>query len=211
MRRFSTIRTIAILFLLVALTSVARDVSAAPKCDPRPEAAPDLPEVVNIVDGEVVDASTFSKLRKEDVSYVKIICWQAAERLFGVRVRRGAVLVFTRYGPAAAATRNLTRLVAAQDAYFRRHGTHAGDISSLEAYEPPPATDVQLTLTEGGWGARMRHLFVRQLCYIFVGSTPETWKPELGPSELELREGKPACASRIKGRLQRIVARPEGP
>lgn len=192
----------AMLFLaLPSGHAFAHSWSAYEKCTPRPPSDDDLPEIVRIIDHEIVDEATLAELPRESIDRVEIICWKQVEEIHRVRVRLGAILVITKAGPPEAALATLTRLIAGQDAHFRKHGSYSGDPASLGSPGAGPFAQVSLTVTDDGWAARVQHDFVGHLCYAFVGTAPAAWIAALAPAEPELREREPVCFSRDRDGL----------
>jgi len=184
--------------LITLLSVLAAEGLEAEKCAPRPDDDLDPPEVVTIVDGEVVTDSALHEIPRRDLDSVEIICWDRAEKFFGVRVRRGAVVVFTKSGVARAkdAVRaNLATLIDAQDAYFAEHGAYASNVASLPSYESPRWVEVYLMPTGDGWTGRTRHELLRDVCYVFSGTEPERWIPNRPKLTAEIEEQMPVCVS----------------
>jgi len=108
MRFFSTAAILLVASQPVAALPVG---SSALECEPRPGASAGIPDVVTIVDGVVVDPSTAVALSPQYVDSSEVVCWDIVERVFGVRVRSSAVVVFTRAGLADPAVARLGQLV----------------------------------------------------------------------------------------------------
>ncbi|MDX1393150.1 MAG: hypothetical protein R3195_02120 [Gemmatimonadota bacterium] len=105
---------LAVLFVAAAtIAAAAPPVADSPreKCTPRETGDdPDLPEIVIILDGEILADSTGAPVRPDlndleaygiqtsDIDHVEIICWNVVEKRFGLRVRSGAVEVFMKEG-----------------------------------------------------------------------------------------------------------------
>ncbi len=196
-------RAPSLLALACLLAAAAPSRPAEAKCTPRPDAEEDLPEIVRILDGEVVSDS--SKFPPDDLDRVEVICWKAVERYFGVRVRFGAILVLTKTGAADRTLAGLSRLISEQDRHLEKHGEYARDIGTLALYEAPPLAHIYMRVTEEGWTARVRHDFVPHLCFVFVGTAPEAWQAALAPSEPGFSEREPVCLTQDRDGLRRAV------
>lgn len=195
------------------------DGDAEVKCTPRTD-ADGLPDVVTIVDGEVVDSATFGirvhgLAEDGDTGLVELVCWRDVERMFGVRVRHGAWVLFTRSGQAEKTRASLRRLIAAQAAHRDAHGAYAKAPSRLPEDDPPPAVIVHFTTAADGWSARTEHRFLAQRCYAYAGPPPAGWEEVLDSATPALPEREAACFSRDSsaGRWERITppAAPRAP
>ena len=113
---FRSLAGVGLAALFVASATIATAATPATdrpreKCTPREtDDDPDLPEIVILLDGEILADSTGAPvrpdltdleaygIRKSDIDHVEIICWSVVEKRFGLRVRSGAVEIFMKDG-----------------------------------------------------------------------------------------------------------------
>lgn len=202
MRRTSTLMTLSMLVLAAPL-----DVQATARgCAYRPGAVdPEMPEILIVVNGDVRPEATPEEdrefLESIDIDHVEIICWRAAEAMFGVRVRSGVISVVTDPNPLDLMRSLLGRLVTAQAAFHDRHRHFAGSADDLAGLEYDPRITLDIATTPDGWRATSRHEWMNFHCIAFVGTAPEVHERGSPVAAARLRAGQPACFSQhVHGR-----------
>lgn len=186
MNRFATASVVALSLPVLLAVAPVRD-GVAMKCAGRVgEAYAHLPKFLTLMDGEVVGVEV-QKMNAETVAMVEILCWDAAERLFGVMVRNGVTSVFTKPGPNALVESELSDLAAAQSAYFAEHEAYSDDVAKLLQHELPAGVSIDLTATATSWTAYGWHRHVDRQCHVSGGSRP--------PHQEGMTEWEPVCVS----------------
>ena len=191
MSRFATVSGIA-LSLPILLSFVQPIDDAAFGClTKRPvPVVSDMPMSLTILNARVVSDSTVQELisrAPNTIAEAEVVCWQAAERLFGVMVQSGVYSMFTKPGPSALLRSQMRELVASQDSYFLDHQVYADEMSELSALELLSDITVDLTANETGWTASGQHRHINRSCHVYGGSA-EPPRPGLEPR-------RPSCVS----------------
>jgi hypothetical protein len=169
--------------------------ASARGCSSRPAGTADgLPDGGLAVDGEIV--ALYSMDEPPDVAHlmpdvdrvrtVEIVCWAAAERIFGAKVRSGIVSVWTY--DAFADGRDFLR-----NAY-----AHVGVGGSLSELAPPhPELVLARAEIEGGEGFHLELTHPRRRWRCWVSSVAEihSARDSSRGRRMELEPGTPRCAS----------------
>lgn len=132
---------------------------------PGPE-ADSLQQSLSLLNGVVTD----SVVARDVVALVETICWDKAERMFGVRVSLVVVSVWTEPSPLVVLRDDLQRLVQAQRRHRDQHGAFA-DLTQLEGFELSPRVAVDLSMGSGSVRAVGRHNQLDYLCLVEVSGS----------------------------------------
>lgn len=157
-------------------------------CIRRPGPVADtLPATLSLLNGRVVDSLPgLSPGQRSEIELMEVVCWDKAERMFGVRVSIAVVSVWTRPGPYALLLQDLHRLVEAEQSHHNRYAVYTG-LGTLDGFTASPPITLTVTVGSGGFVAEGFHDQLDYLCYVYYGS-------EQAPLA-DMTPGDPVCES----------------
>lgn len=150
--------------LCTAAASTASVRVPAVKCQPdaRP-LFPDAPDVVWVLNGKAIEKEEFGgKVTPEMVESIRIMCAVDLYHVFGIKTRRGGIIIFTKPGPETALKVSLDSLATLQQTYHAREGTFATSLADLAWSDPSGLITVDLNVADSGdrWTATGAHRYL---------------------------------------------------
>ena len=184
-------RVLSFVAVVGSLGAGVLTISPAPAwahCIRRPGPVADsLPETLALLNGRVVDSIPRpSPVQRSEIELMEVVCWDKAERMFGVRVSIAVVSVWTRPGPYALLQQDLQRLVEAEQSHHNRHAVYTG-LGTLDGFTASPSITLTVTVGPGGFVAQGFHDQLDYLCYVYYGSA----RVPLA----DMTQGEPLCES----------------
>lgn len=167
----------------VVVTALVPPTASAAHCIPRPSAVADsLPRFHNVLNGQPVGSLP------RDLKYelIETICWDKAERMFGVRVSQAVVSAWTAPSPLTLLKHDLRRLVEHERVHRERYGAYT-HVEDLQGFVSSDRIAVEVTVLAEGVIATGFHDQLDYLCYVFWGNTE--------PPRPDMTAGEPLCES----------------
>ncbi len=156
--------TVTMTVLTAAVPTGSRDTESM-HCISRPGPEADsLPASLSLLNGVVAD----SQVARDQIALIETICWDKAERMFGVRVSLAVMSVWTEPSPLTVLQGDLRRLVQAQRRHRDQYGEFAAALTQLEGFGLSPRVTVDLSARSGSFAAVGRHNQLDYLCSLEI-------------------------------------------
>jgi hypothetical protein len=151
---------VAALTCTLGIAVTAASSESARKCRlTTPVQFPDAPDIQIVMDGKPISTDAMKAVPTDTVESVEVVCADVMYRRFGVKTRRGGMIVFTKPGPRARLEAAVDSVRKLQLAYHQRRGVFASRIEELAWKDRDGLIAIELSILDSGlrWQATGTH------------------------------------------------------